>query len=268
MDVFHLNVGEGPLVAAAIHNGHFLRPQVAELIALDEAERRREEDPYTDYLAEVAPTRLVGARSRFEMDLNRPRDKAVYLEPADAWGLDVWKRALPPEALAASLANYDVFYATVHAVLSQLVARYGRVVVVDIHTYNHRRDGAGGQAADPAENPEVNVGTGTMDRARWAPGVDAFIDAMRSFNYLGRRLDVRENIRFRGGRFSGWIHETFPETVCSIAVEFKKFFMDEWTGEVDRRQLAALRASLESAAPRLLTALDLMHERRREQPDP
>ena len=50
---------------------------------------------------------------------------------------------------------------------------------------------------------------------------------------LGRRLDVRENIKFRGGAFTRWVHETFPETGCSLAIEFKKFFMDEWTGELN-----------------------------------
>jgi hypothetical protein len=29
---------------------------------------------------------------------------------------------------------------------------------------------------------------------------------------------------------------------CAIAVEFKKFFMDEWTGEPDPAELAAMRS--------------------------
>ena len=30
-------------------------------------------------------------RSRFEVDLNRPREEAVYRVPEDCWGLDVWR---------------------------------------------------------------------------------------------------------------------------------------------------------------------------------
>ncbi len=259
MEVFQLTAGEGPLVATAIHNGHLVRPEVVELLSLTDAERLREEDPFTGTLIDWAPTQLVGCRSRFEVDLNRPRDMAIYLTPEQAWGLNVWHTPPVEEVVSRSLANYDLFYATAEAVLRRLVATHGRVVVLDVHTYNHRRDGADGHLADSATNPEVNVGTGTMDRARWAPVVDGFLAELASFDYLGRRLDVRENVKFQGGNFCRWIHETFPESVCAIAVEFKKFFMDEWTGQVDRPQLMKLRAALESTAPRLLQILAELH---------
>ena len=35
--------------------------------------------------------RIIVNRSRFEVDINRPRDKAVYITPEDAWGLHIWK---------------------------------------------------------------------------------------------------------------------------------------------------------------------------------
>jgi N-formylglutamate amidohydrolase len=260
MEVFQLTAGEGPLVAAAIHNGHSVRPEVVELLSLSDTERLREEDPFTDTLIDWAPTRFVGHRSRFEVDLNRPRDQAIYLTPGQAWGLNVWHMPPVEKVIDGSLANYDLFYATAEAVLRRLVATHGRVVVLDVHTYNHRRDGADGHLADAATHPEVNVGTGTMDRDRWAPLVDGFIAELANFDYLGRRLDVRENVKFQGGQFCRWIHETFPNSVCAIAVEFKKFFMDEWTGQADRPQLMKLRAALESTAPRLLQTLrELQH---------
>jgi hypothetical protein len=157
--------------------------------------------------------------------------------------------------MSGSLMLYDAFYGTVHTVLQHLVKRHGRIVVLDVHSYNHRRAGADEPPADSATHPEVNVGTGTLDRNRWAPIADAFIDALRRYNYVGRSLDVRENVKFRGGYFCRWIHETFPESACALAIEFKKFFMDEWTGVVDRRQLAHLGEALKSTAPALLQAL-------------
>lgn len=255
MEVFQLIAGEGPIVAAAIHNGHGVRPEIAGRLALGELERLREEDPFTESLIEWVPTRLVGGRSRFEVDLNRPRDQAIYLTPEQAWGLKVWHEELAADVVARSLANYDLFYASAEAVLRRLVAIHGRVVVLDVHTYNHRREGADGPPADAATHPEVNVGTGTMDRARWAPVVDGFIAELSGCNFQGRRLDVRENVKFQGGNFGRWIHQTFPDSVCALSVEFKKFFMDEWTGVADRPQLSALQEALQSTAPRLLQIL-------------
>ena len=255
MDLFQVAVGEGPLIAAAIHNGHYLRPEIADVMALTDCDRLREEDPYTAELIDWAPTRLIGCRSRYEMDLNRPRDQAVYLTPEQAWGVNVWRRQLAPDAIERSLANYDLFYNSAEALLRSLAHRHGRVIVLDVHSYNHRREGAEGAPANPAENPEVNIGTGSLDRDRWEPIVNGFINDLSHINFLGRQLDVRENVRFQGGHFCRWIHATFPKSVCALAVEFKKFFMDEWTGESDPRQLAELRKALQSTAPGLLQQL-------------
>src|SRR5690606_22940809 len=100
-------------------------------------------------------------------------------------------------------------------------------------------------------NPEVNVGTGSMNRARWARVVDRFMDDLRRFDFMGSSLDVRENVRFQGGYLCRWVHEHFPVTGCALALEFKRFFMDEWSGEADPRAVAAIRAALESTLPGL-----------------
>jgi len=228
-----------PVVTTAIHAGHELRPELAELMALDEATRRREEDPFTDELA-VASNRVLVHRSRFEVDLNRPRDRAVYQRPDDAWGLEVWRRPLPPQEVERSLAIHDEFYAALAGRLDRL-SRQGPFVVLDIHSYNHRRDGVPGP---PAENPELNVGTDSLDRARWAPVIDPFVEEMRARRIAGHHLDVRENVRFCGGHMAHWINERYPDTGCVLALELKKVFMDEWTGDADAGQLAELRRAL------------------------
>jgi N-formylglutamate deformylase len=256
MDIFHLSVGEGPLVAAAIHSGHDMRPDVAALVALDEMERLREEDPFTDELAALLPTRLIGRRSRFEIDLNRPREQAVYRRPDDAWGLTLWRAKLPEEIVVESLANYDMFYATTKSLIAGLIERHGRVVVLDIHSYNHRREGVNVAEAEPAENPEINLGTRSVNRDEWGSLVDRFARDLRACDFLGRKLDVRENVKFFGGHFPQWINKTFPGRACAIAIEFKKTFMDEWTGEVYPPRLEALKGALQSTFPGLRAALD------------
>jgi len=239
--------GDGPVLAVAVHHGHDLRREVAARLAVDEAERLREEDPYTGSWAGVAETRLVAHRSRFEVDLNRPRERAVYRTPEDAFGLTVWREPPPAALVRRSLRNYDRFYAEAARLLSKLVARYGRVVVLDLHSYNHRRAGPAAPPADAAGNPEINVGTGTLERERWAPLVDRFLRDLASDPLLGRPLDVRENVRFRGGQFSRWVNETFPDRACALALEFKKTFMDEWSGALDAEAHAALERALRAA---------------------
>lgn len=253
--VWDIEVGDGPVVATAIHNGHELRDEVAAAVLLDEPGRLREEDPYTAPWTQVAPTRIVVRQSRFEFDLNRPRETAVYRKPEDAWGLTVWKQPPPEDLLARSLEFYDRFYAEIEALFATIQKRHGKFVVFDLHSYNHRRDGPDGMPADANANPEVNIGTGTMSRERWAPLVEQFITDLRAFDFDGRHLDVRENVKFRGGQLGRWTHGRFPECACVLSIEFKKFFMNEWTGDIyDRQHLAitsALRATIAGVSAEL-----------------
>ncbi|MBA4106445.1 MAG: N-formylglutamate amidohydrolase [Pirellula sp.] len=255
MELFHLTVGEGPLVSAAIHNGHALRGGLLDSIGLTEPERLREEDPYTDMLSDVAPTQIVGNRSRFEVDLNRPRDESVYLTPEQAWGLNVWREPPATAVVEESRQLHDLFYGTVGGLLRQLVESHGRVIVLDVHSYNHRRNGPDGAVADETENPEVNIGTGSMDRELWAPVIDALIAGLRRCEINSRPLDVRENVKFQGGHFPRWIHGEFPGAICAPAIEFKKTFMNEWTGNVDHTHLMKLRDALRATTPQLLEKL-------------
>jgi hypothetical protein len=249
------HIGNGPIIAVANHAGHELRPEIAALMALNEADRLCEEDPYTDEWAAAFPTHILMQRSRFEVDLNRSRDTAVYRTPDDAWGLDVWNGVLPDEMVDRSLGVYDEFYETSRQVFVDKADKHGLFVALDLHSYNHKREGPDGPEADPEANPEVNVGTGTMNRDYWAPVVDRFIADLRDVDFLGRKLDVRENVKFVGRQFPQWTHTHFPMTGCVLAVEFKKFFMNEWTGEVDIKQSKAIKDALANTITGILASL-------------
>jgi len=255
-EAWTIEEGDGPLVAVALHGGHDLREDVSAALALGEDDRLREEDPFTDRWVEVGETRIVVHRSRFEVDLNRPRDRAVYGGPDEAWGLDLWREGRPPERLRQrSLRQYDAFYQEVREVLARIEERHGAFVVYDLHSYNHRREGAGARPAPRGENPEVNVGTGPMDRERWAPVVEAFLAALRGFDFGGRHLDVRENVRFRGGHFVSWVQGAIPTGGCALALEVKKFFMDEWTGEGNEEEIRGMGRALAATVDPVLAAL-------------
>lgn len=247
--------GEGPVFATAIHAGHNIRNELLPLLALDEATRLREEDPYTDRWVNVVPGWIVMTRSRFEVDLNRERDEAVYRSPEMAWGLHLWKAPLSDEVVEHSLQEYDAFYNELETLLTKMARHFKRFVIFDIHAYNYRREGPEGPPSNPEFNPEVNVGTGTMDRELCGCVVDRFMDDLRKYDFLGRHLDVRENVKFEGRQLARWIHNKFPDSACVLSIEFKKFFMDEWTGEADERQLKAIREALHSTVPGILEEL-------------
>jgi len=254
--IWRSHVGSGPLVATAVHDGHDARDEVAKHFALDDAGRLREEDPFTGDWAQVAPTRVIGTRSRFEVDLNRPRDKAVYRTPSDAWGLTVWKDNPSDEMFERSLAQYDAFYDAMRILFTEISQLHGRFVVFDLHSYNHRRNGSEGLHADPEDNPQVNIGTGTMNRQKWAPVIDTLIETLRSFDFPGGKLDVRENVKFQGGNWPRWIHENFPDEGVAIAIEFKKFFMDEWSGLPDDRHIQAIGEALRHSGTAVIEELE------------
>ncbi len=248
--------GYAPIVAAAVHAGHDLRPEVAERIALSDRERRYEEDPYTDGWTSLAPSTAVANRSRFEVDLNRPRRTAVYREPEHAWGLRVWKEPPPNELVERSLTIYDRFYQQVEDVLQRAERAHGRFVVYDLHSYNHRRGGPDASPADPASNPDVNLGTGSLDRGRWGSVADRFLEALRDHEAGGRPLDVRENVRFRGGHFPTWVNHRFPSSGCALAIEVKKIYMDEHTGELDEARWREIGGALAATVEPVLKALE------------
>jgi N-formylglutamate amidohydrolase len=242
--------GPGPVVATAIHHGHDLRREVAEAIALDEAGRLREEDPFTGDAVLDVPAHIVVHRSRFEVDLNRGADDAVYRRPDACWGLDVWKAGEPGKPLVGrSLGIHAEYYRMLAALLDGIAGRHGRFVLIDVHSYNHRRGGPEAPPTPLEAAPDINIGTFSMPREQWAFLVDPLIEAMRSFDFDGRRLDVRENVAFQGrGEQTRFVHQRYPGSGCAIALEIKKFYMDEWSGAPDPAALAAMRALVAQVA--------------------
>jgi hypothetical protein len=86
--------------------------------------------------------------------------------------------------------------------------------------------------------------------------VDRFIADLRAFPFPGGVLDVRENVKFRGRQLAAFVHETFPDAGCALALEFRKFFMNEWTAERDETLFRAVGEALRSTVPGLLEELE------------
>jgi predicted N-formylglutamate amidohydrolase len=185
--------------------------------------------------------------------LNREAQTAVYQTPDQCWGLKVWDGELDDSLVERSLQFHRRFYASVAALLDDVAADHERIVLLDVHSYNHRRGGPDAPPASPEEAPEINIGTFSMPREQWAWLLDPLIDAMRAYDFGGRNLDVRENVAFQGkGELTRFVHQRYPGQACAIAIEFKKFYMDEWSGEPDPLALAHMRGFIDhvSAAAR------------------
>ena len=248
--------GGGPVVATAIHDGHDLRPEIADAMRLSDSERLREEDPFTGQAILDVPTHVIAHRSRFEFDLNRAAHEAVYLTNEQSWGLDVWRTPPEPGLVERSLAIHAAYYAMLGQLLDTVAGQHERFVLIDVHSYNHRRDGPDGAPTAQEAAPDINIGTFSMPRDQWAWLLDPLIEEMRAFDFNGRKLDVRENIAFQGkGEQTRFVHGRHPARGCAIALEFKKFYLDEWTGQPDPVELQAMRrfvGSIATTAERLL----------------
>ena len=225
---------------------------------LDDASRLREEDPFTGGAVLDVPTHIIAHRSRFEFDLNRGKDGAVYRTPEQSWGLEIWKRPPNDSLVQRSLAIHAEYYRMLRHVLDGIADRFSRFVVIDVHSYNHRRDGPDAAPAAQDAAPDINIGTFSMPREEWAFLLDPLIERMRAFDFNGRHLDVRENVAFQGkGEQTRFVHQHYPQRGCAIALEFKKFFMDEWTGEPVAAELDAMRrfvADIAVAAEEILSS--------------
>ncbi|MDQ3074683.1 MAG: N-formylglutamate amidohydrolase [Pseudomonadota bacterium] len=241
--------GGGPVVATAIHDGHEVRAEVAAAMALADLDRLREEDPFTGQAVAGVDNHIIVHRSRFEADLNRAADSAIYETPDQSWGLKVWHGAPDRALFDRSLTVHAAYYRMLGHYLDDIADRHGRFVLLDVHSYNHRRDGAGAAATPQDKAPDINIGTFSMPREQWAFLLDPLIETMRGFDFNGRRLDVRENVAFQGkGEQTRFVHERYPGFGCAIAIEYKKFFMDEWSGAPDPAELDAMRGLITTSA--------------------
>ena len=99
----------------------------------------------------------------------------------------------------------------------------------------------------------MSGGGGAADAA-----VDRFIADLRAAKvpYGDGHLDVRENVCFRGRQLARFVHERYPRTGCALAVEVKKFFMDEHTGARDEDLFGGVREALAATVPGVLEELE------------
>ncbi len=226
-----------PIICAAIHNGHKLRPELEKSFLLSDEERFYEEDPYTDELISSFPIQLIGNDSRFEYDLNRAKTLSTYFKTA--WDKQVWEKPLSQKQRAKSHSKHQSFYNVLEAIISVIEKQFKNAIVFDIHSYNYKRI--------EEDTPTFNIGSGQIDVERWGNIVSQM---EKQLNFIALpNLDVRaatDEVFHGRGYLITHVNAHFDNTLV-LPIEVKKIFMDESSGDVYPLVLEELKAGFKSA---------------------
>lgn len=207
-----------PYVCGAVHDGHQFRKELWDQCLHTEYERWYEEDPATKQMVQSHPIVLAGMDSRFEYDLNRAPDTAIYI---DAWGKQLWKTPLSDEMTQKSLQKHANFYKVVAALVGKIEEKFGACIVYDMHSYNWRRW--------DREVPTWNLGTANVDANRFGAEIESWRELLEK-TPLPNNIPstARINDTFQGnGYFLKFITERFENTLV-LATEIAKVYCHEY----------------------------------------
>ncbi|MCB0456327.1 MAG: N-formylglutamate amidohydrolase [Flavobacteriaceae bacterium] len=240
-----------PYVCGAVHDGHQFRRELWENCLHTEYDRWFEEDPCTKEFVNTHPIVIAGCDSRFEYDLNRDPDHAIY---EDAWGKKLWKNPLPKEQHHKSLQKHHQFYRVVEALIAKLEEKFGVVVVYDMHSYNWKRW--------DREVPVINLGTANIDNERFGKLVENWRVSLSQLQ-LPHQVEATSKINdtFQGnGYFLKYITQNFQNTLV-LATEFKKIYCDELNQVIFPEVVSAIEKQLRDKIPQHAEAFYLAHRK-------
>ena len=236
-----------PLLALAIHNGHFIREDLLKLTKVSDADRLREEDPHTGSVAALFCNHIIVHSSRFEADLNRTPASAIYQQAQDCWGLDVRHGEISTGLLDKIYSDYREWYAVLYYHVQRLVQKNGSLVVLDLHSYNHHRGGPDAPPDPQIDNPDIILGRNNLPE-KYYPRIEALRSRLDGKLLCGKPIDCRCDVKFPGGALSRKLNNDFAGKVLTVAVEFKKFWMDEHSGVVNELMFSELKDVFYKAA--------------------
>jgi N-formylglutamate amidohydrolase len=223
---------EAPAFHAGVsmHSGHRVREEILAILAVSEEDRYREEDPYTERFIAHFPIRIHALDSRYEYELNRNPYRVLYDFDKPQWGRKVWKRKVREDEYQRSLLKHREFHALLEMVGRYLLEHYKHALLFDMHSYCYQREKK--QSWQEDKRPEINIGTGTVNREIFGPAITCFKGHLGRTRILGQPLRIAENEIFSGGYLSRHLSRIYHERLLVLAIEYKKIFMDEWTGEL------------------------------------
>ncbi len=237
---FTLKVSEyAPYICGAVHDGHQFRKSLWGNCLHTEYDRWYEEDPCTKEMVQSHPIVIAGCDSRFEYDLNRAPDTAIY---TDAWGKQLWKNSLTEEERNLSLQKHTNFYSVVQALVRQIESKYGKAIVFDMHSYNWKRW--------DREVPTWNLGTANIDNNRFGKLAESWSKRLGEMNLPnGINSTSKINDTFQGnGYFLKFISHNFSNTLV-LATEIAKVYCDEYEGTLYPEVVRSVEEQLKELIP-------------------
>ncbi|WP_422860016.1 N-formylglutamate amidohydrolase [Flagellimonas sp. S174] len=237
-----------PIVCGAVHDGHQFRSSLWENCKHTEYERWYEEDPCTKEMVQTFPIVIAGRDSRFEYDLNREPERAVY---DDAWGKELWTEPLSNEEKELSLKKHANFYKVVNALVQKLESDFQNVIVFDMHSYNWKRW--------DREVPVWNLGTSNIDQKRFGALTEVWSKKLGSIQLPNSIVNTSKiNDTFQGnGYFLKYITRNFDNTLV-LATEISKVYCDELSGIIYPEVVKSVEEQLKKLIPEMVKEFQAM----------
>ena len=224
-----------PYACGAVHDGHQFRKELWDNCLHTEYDRWYEEDPETKNMVISHPILIAGCDSRFEYDLNRIPDEAVF---ETAWGKQLWKEPLPQDQKDSSLNKHSNFYKVVHALIKKLEEKFGVSIVYDMHSYNWKRW--------DREVPTWNLGTSNVDNERFGNEIESWRKSLSELDLPNKikSTSAINNTFYGNGYFLKYITKNFQNTLV-LATEIAKVYCDEYTGIIYPEVVSAVEKQLQ-----------------------
>ncbi|WP_426430310.1 N-formylglutamate amidohydrolase [Winogradskyella sp. HB-48] len=229
-----------PYVCGSVHDGHQFRKDLWDNCLHSEYDRWYEEDPETKNMVISHPILISGCDSRFEYDLNRDPENAVF---DTAWGKQLWKNPLPEKEKTKSLQKHANFYKVVKTLISKIEDKFGVCVVYDMHSYNWQRW--------DREVPTWNLGTSNIDNDRFGEQIESWRQMLASIELPNNiKQTAKINDTFQGnGYFLKFITNNFENTLV-LATEIAKVYCDEYKQVIYPEVVAAVEQQLKTLIPK------------------
>lgn len=226
-----------PLVGLALHGGHQVREEFQMKMAIEDLERRIEEGPATDDFITSFPIQMIALDSRYEYDLDRPREESVYLKPFQSWGKKVWRTPPTKDELEMSYQKYDEFHELFDFMVEQFTEMFGKIFCLDLHTYSPKRPTFVGKMG---ALPMFCVSSTDTDRKQFKEPIDYFISQLGKVNLPGGGSGVKENDPFKkDGALTTAFSTKFADSLF-LPIEIKNIYLHDETGELDPAIVAPL----------------------------
>ncbi len=225
-----------PYICFSTHSGSKISKKSLKNIAISQRKRKYHEDPHTADFIVSMPIMAQGLDSRYEYDLNRSPENAIYDE---FLGDKVWKKPLTKAQKEIYLQKHQNFYTVISVLVKTLERKFKACIVYDIHAFNYKKI--------ERETPIFNIGTEKINNTKFGAFVQSWQTELGKIKLPEMDTTVKLNDVFQGtGYLLEYITTHFPNTLV-LPTEIKKVYCNEEKGDFFPLVIDALTQGLKKA---------------------